>query len=183
MDNYTKLLYGILIILIVLCIGLSAYEYNRYTKEYKLPYKGESFVNHTCTWDKPVVNISVVGKNPNWDKVQDVMNEWNTVMTDAPKLAYNDTYPDITLQWSTLENESWAGGTWWNVTPDYHIKDAHIIIRTSWPFNREHVIRHELGHAMGLSYHSNHPNSTMYKYATGVPKWSQEDIDMVNQLY
>lgn len=183
LDNFEESLVFILIVLLILLGGVAYYEYHRTTYEYTMPYISETFVDEYARWDKPVVNLTVVGDCPDWDHLQDVMNEWNAE-TDppVPRLSYNETYPDITFEWGYLENETWAGATWWK-THDGIIDSANITIRTSWDFSREHVIRHELGHAMGLSYHSNHPNSTMYKFATGVPSWSSEDLDFIEDLY
>lgn len=177
-------------IILILCVctlaGTGIYEYNKMTYEYSLPYVGEKFIEGDyATWDQDVVNVTVMGDCPDWNKLQDVLNEWNEVMPgNVPRLAYNSTYPDIYISWKPEMDEDWAGGTWWVVDDEEDtIEEATIVIRTSWSFSREHVIRHELGHAMGLSYHSNHPNSTMYKYANGVNKWSDEDINMLSTIY
>lgn len=172
----------ILAILSVACLGY--YEYNKSTIEYKSDYYEVQFGNSSHYWHKEVVNISASGNmdTMDWVALQDVMNEWNMIGDPVPDLEYDNSYPDITISWRPMENETYAGATWWYVEGD-SISSASIVIRTSWNDAREMVIRHELGHAMGLSYHSNHPNSTMYKYANGAVNWSEEDLTVISHLY
>jgi hypothetical protein len=151
-----------------------------------LPYYYEIFEKDGIFphWEKDYVNVGVEGQltDEDWQAIQNVLNEWNYKIK-RPKLLLNNTDPDILIEWKYEEDVEWAGATWIDTGGDKIIESAHIIIRTSWPHSREHVIRHELGHAMGLSYHSNHTNSTMYKYATGVDCWSNEDLEVINTLY
>lgn len=161
--------------------GMLLSEYNT---EMSQPYYEGIYIDDGMeSWDRELVNITVSG-NPSpydWYCIEDVINEWNTKVS-RPKIGYSDAYGDIEINFDRHEDDEWAGATWATVY-NKTLLHAYIEVRTSWPFNREHVIRHELGHAMGLCYHSNHPDSTMYKWASGVGQWSQEDIDIITQLY
>lgn len=169
---------------IVFCSVGSGILISTYNEQMKMPYYEGIYINDGFErWDKPLVNITASGDmSPNdWYCIEDVINEWNNKI-EYPKIGYNNQYPDIEIMFDKYPDESWAGCAW--VSHDgKKITHGYIKIRTSWPFNREHVIRHELGHIMGLCYHSNHPNSTMYGSAIGVSEWSQEDIQVINALY
>jgi len=168
----------------IVCVT-SGMLFSEYTQKMELPYYEGIYIEDGFeSWNKSVVNISVTG-NPSsfdWFCVQDVLNEWNTKVV-YPKLGYSNTYPDITIAFVEARDEEWAGATWAGTDGNKTLMWSYIEVRTSWPLSREHVIRHELGHAMGLCYHSNHPDSTMYGWATGVGQWSQEDIQIIEQLY
>lgn len=184
LDIVFYLLMILLVIIVVIIFAIGYCEYTSQSNEYKLGYYEKMLSDSPFYWHKNVVNISASGDmdTDDWYALQDVMNEWNMIEDPVPDLAYDERYPDIKIAWKPMKNETYAGITWWHVDGE-DIISADIIIRTSWDHSREMVIRHELGHAMGLSYHSNHPNSTMYRMANGVENWSEEDLVVINHLY
>jgi len=179
----SQLIVVILMVFLLAVVGINIRDYN---SEMDLPYIQQKFTDGEYGhWNSSFVSIGVTGNYTRSDLfyLQNVMNEWNTKIK-TPKLGFsNNTDPDILIRFDPFENEEWAGCMWAEGGENNTIVKAYINVRTSWPFARECVIRHELGHSMGLSYHSNHPNSAMYKYANGAPCFSNEDIKMIKSLY
>lgn len=184
LDRIDKVCVITLIVLsltIGICNGMLITEYNT---QMKLPYYEHVFITDGFErWVQPIINLTATGDMSfaDWYAIEDVINEWNTKV-DSPKLGYNSKYPDVEINFDRFADEQWAGCAW-VTSKDKIITHGFINIRTSWPFSREHVIRHELGHVLGLGYHSNHPDSTMYKCASGVPTWSDEDMQVIRWIY
>jgi len=177
----------LIILVSVTVLSAGAMLISEYNTQMELPY-----YMVLCTsdgfqrWDKPIINISASGDMTpfDWYCIEDIIDEWNTKVA-YPKLGYNSKQPDIEIMFDRYEDEQWAGCAWVTSSAKNNkvIEHGYIKIRTSWNYNREHVIRHELGHIMGLGYHSNHPDSTMYNWASGVSEWSYEDLQVIQWIY
>jgi len=184
LDRLEKTCVIIVILLLSTCGVCTAMLISDYNYQMSLPYYEQIYIADGFErWQQPLINITATGdiSKTDWYALEDVINEWNSKI-EYPRLGYNNQYPDIEITFDRFDDESWAGCAWVH-SNNKIITHGWINIRTSWSFSREHVIRHEIGHAIGLGYHSNHPNSTMYKWASGVPEWSAEDIHVIQQIY
>ncbi len=185
MTNIDKLLYVCILFCLCLTGSVSAMLISEYNAEMQKPYYEQIFIQGGFeSWNQSLITVMATGNPSRWDMycLQDVLNEWNSKVV-WPKLGYSTKDPDVVITFGTFTSESWAGCAWTQTDGNKTLTKGWINIRTSWPCSREHVIRHELGHILGLGYHSNHPDSTMYKYANGAPTWSTEDIQVIEQLY
>jgi hypothetical protein len=148
------------------------------------PYFEKIFVLPFPYWDQDYVEIEMIGNydKEDLDSVTEIMDEWNGLV-DRPKLIMGSDLPtDIILEFKDVPGEGWAGATW--NTGEYPVTESYIIIRTDYTYCRENVIRHELGHAMGLAYHSGHLSSSIYKCANIFSSyWSNEDIVVIHTIY
>lgn len=175
----------VLMVALIMVGCASAMVISEYNSQMALPYYEHVYITGGFeSWNQPLITVCATGNPSKLDMfcLQDVLNEWNS-RVEYPKLGYNQSQPDILITFGEFPEMEWAGCAWVTTDGRKTITKGWINVRTSWPCSREHVIRHELGHVLGLGYHSNHPDSTMYKMATGVPCWSDEDIYVIEQLY
>lgn len=153
-------------------------------------YFEEIFLDPLPYWDTEFINVEITGCPSEEDMIacNEIFNEWNTLGNVPILIIDPNKEPDIIINFEMFDDDdvSWAGGTWIKTVDDNNevITFAHIDIRQSWPYCRENVIRHELGHALGLAYHSNHVTSSIYKYANVYSSyWSEEDLEVIHGIY